>query len=96
MPIPFRKASIRSRRRTLGLAGLGLIVETIASHPRVDVTAMVNVATMSRLAVAPVMASLGGLSWTAGPRSDDPVGIAPAAGPARMAWLCGRKHLIAS
>ena len=47
MSIQIRKTSIKSRKRTLGLAGIGLIVETIVSHPRVDVTAMVNVATVA-------------------------------------------------
>ncbi|MEH2477230.1 hypothetical protein V1282_000587 [Nitrobacteraceae bacterium AZCC 2146] len=90
MPIQFRKTSIKSRKRTLGLAGLGLIVETIVSHPRVDVTAMVNVAMMSRFAAAPLMASLGSLSRTAGPRSNDNVGTTPAASPDHMASICGR------
>ncbi len=62
MPIQFRKTSIRSCMRTLGLAAFGLIVDAIVSHPRVDVPAMVNVAMMSRFTIAPVMASLGGLS----------------------------------
>jgi hypothetical protein len=90
MPIQFRKTSIRSRKRTLGLAGLGLIVETIVSHPRVDVTAMVNVAMMSRFAAAPLMASLGSLPRPAATGSNEHVGITPAAGPDRMASLCGR------
>lgn len=89
MPNRFRKTSIKSRKRTLALAGLGLIVETIVSHPRVDVTAMVNVATLSRFA-APLMASFGGVAWTAETQGN--AAAAPVAGPDRFASFCRRTH----
>ena len=88
MPNRFRKTSIKSRKRTLALAGLGLIVETIVSHPRVDVAAMVNVATLSRFA-APLMASFGGVAWTA--QTGDNAAAA-VAGPDRVASFCRRTH----
>jgi hypothetical protein len=90
MPIQFRKASIKSRKRTLGLAGLGLILNTITSHPKVDVTAMVNVALMSRFAAAPLMASLGSLTRTGDSRSTDNAVTTPAASPNHVAWNCAR------
>jgi hypothetical protein len=90
MPTKFRKASIKSRRRTLALAGLGLIVETITSQPRGNPAAMTNVATMLRFAVAPLMASRGGLPLTGVPANDaDP---AVSGGADRTAWNCGRTH----
>ena len=94
MSIQIRKTSIKSRKRTLGLAGLGLIVETIVSHPRVDVTAMVNVAMLSRFAAAPVMASLGGLVRTGSPAGSNVATVAAA--PAQTASLCGRTRRAAS
>lgn len=90
MPIQFRKASIKSRKRTLGLAGLGLILNTITSHPKVDVTAMVNVAMMSRFAAAPLMASLGSLARTGGSRSTDNAVTTPVTNRDHVAWNCGR------
>jgi hypothetical protein len=91
MPIQFRKTSIKSRRRTLGLAALGLIVNTITSHPKVDVAAMVNVAMMSRFAAAPLMASIGSLSRTGGSRPNDSAVTTPVASrPDHIAWNCVR------
>jgi len=96
MPSQFRKTSIRSRKRTLGLAALGLIVDAIVSHPRVDVPAMVNVAMMSRFAVAPVMASFGGLSWTTSTGSSDTAAPTPAMSLDRVTRMCARAHGSAS
>jgi hypothetical protein len=96
MPSQFRKTSIRSRKRTLGLAALGLILDAIVSHPRVDVPAMVNVAMMSRFAIAPVMASLGGLSWTTSTGSSDTVAPTPAMSPDHGTRMCARAHGSAS
>ncbi|MES2031516.1 MAG: hypothetical protein V4477_20235 [Pseudomonadota bacterium] len=95
MPSQFRKTSIRSRKRTLGLAALGLIVDAIVSHPRVDVPAMVNVAMMSRFAVAPVIASFGGLSWTTSTGSSGAVPT-PAMSQDRVTRMCARAHGSAS
>lgn len=92
MPMQFRKTSIRSRKRTLGLAALGLILDAIVSHPRVDVTAMVNVAMMSRFAVPPLMASLGSLSWTTRTGSSDTSAPTPAMSPDHVVWMCARAH----
>jgi hypothetical protein len=96
MPMQFRKTSIRSRKRTLGLAALGLIVDAIVSHPRVDVKAMVDVAMMSRFAAAPLMASLGSLSRTTSVPASNAVPASktvvatPAPRPDQIAWICGR------
>jgi hypothetical protein len=92
MSIQFRKTSIRSRKRTLMLAGLGLIVETIASHPKVDVARMVDVAMMSRFAVVRLMASSVGLLRTTGLHSNEDVATVPAADPDHTASNCGRIH----
>jgi hypothetical protein len=73
MAIKFRKLSIRSRKRTLGLAGFGMVVEMIASHPRLDMAALANVATVTRFAAPAVLAAVGSWSW----KSDD--GVTPAA-----------------
>ena len=96
MPIQFRKTSIRSRKRTLGLAAFGLIVDAIVSHPRVDVPAMVNVAMMSRFAIAPVMASLDGLSWTSSTGSSNTVAPTPVTSADHVAWICPRARGSAS
>jgi len=96
MPIQFRKTSIRSRKRTLGLAAFGLIVDAIVSHPRVDVPAMVNVAMMSRFAIAPVMASLDGLSWTTSTGSSDTVAPTPVMSADHVTRMCARAHGSAS
>ncbi|MGM4891748.1 hypothetical protein [Tardiphaga sp. 839_C3_N1_4] len=96
MPIQFRKTSIRSRKRTLGLAALGLIVDAIVSHPRVDVPAMVNVAMMSRFAAAPLMASLGSFSWTTGTGSSNTLVPTPVMSADDVAWMCPRAHGSAS
>jgi hypothetical protein len=91
MPMQFRKTSIRSRKRTLGLAALGLIVDAIVSHPRVNVPAMVNVAMTSRFVAPPLMASLGGFVRTTSPVSNDTtVTSTPAARPDYVALMCGR------
>lgn len=65
MTMKFRKLSIRSRKRTLGLAGLALLVEMVVSHPRFDMAA--GVAQMARVAAPAVMASLAALTRTGGP-----------------------------
>ncbi|MGM4922210.1 hypothetical protein AB8A31_04825 [Tardiphaga sp. 804_B3_N1_9] len=96
MPIQFRKTSIRSRKRTLGLAAFGLILDAIVSHPRVDVPAMVNVAMMSRFAVAPVMASLGSLSWTTSTGSSNTVATTPVMSADHVTRMCARAHGSAS
>ena len=92
MPIQFRKTSIRSRKRTLGLAAFGLILDAIVSHPRVDVPAMVNVAMMSRFAIAPVMASLGSFSWTTSTVSRDTAAPTPVMSADHVVWMCARTH----
>ncbi|WP_441229808.1 hypothetical protein AB7828_07315 [Tardiphaga sp. 215_C5_N2_1] len=96
MRIQFRKTSIRSRKRTLGLAAFGLIVDAIVSHPRVDVPAMVNVAMMSRFAVAPVMASLGSFSWTTSTGSSNTVATTPVMSADHVTRMCARAHGSAS
>lgn len=62
MAIKFRKLSIKSRRRTLGLAGLALVVEMVVSHPRFDMA--VGVAQVARVAAPAVVASLAALTRT--------------------------------
>ena len=94
MPIQFRKTSIRSRKRTLGVAALGLIVDMIVGHPKVDMAAMVNVAMLSRFAAAPLLASIGSLSSTSGPGPNRPAATAPAA-PEYTASLCMRTRRLA-
>ena len=59
MAIRFRKLSIKSRKRTLGLAGLALVVEMVVSHPRFDA---VQIATAARVAGPALMASLANLT----------------------------------
>lgn len=56
MAMKFRKLSIKSRKRTLGMAGFALVVEMVVSHPRFDMAA--GVAQVARVAVPAVMASL--------------------------------------
>jgi RNase P/RNase MRP subunit POP5 len=60
MAIKFRKLSIKSRKRTLGLAGLALVMEMVVSHPRFDMAA--GVAQVARVAAPAVMASLATLT----------------------------------
>lgn len=60
MAMKFRRLSIKSRKRTLGLAGLALVVEMVVSHPRFDMAA--GVAQVARVAAPAVMASLA--TWT--------------------------------
>lgn len=96
MPIQFRKTSIRSRKRTLGLAALGLILDAIVSHPRVDVPAMVNVAMMSRFAIAPVVASLGSFSWATSTGSSNTVALTPVMSADHVTRMCARAHGSAS
>lgn len=60
MAMKFRKLSIKSRKRTLGLAGLALVVEMVVSHPRFDMAA--GVAHVARVAAPAVMASLASLT----------------------------------
>ena len=55
---------------TLSVAAFGLIFEIAASQSRIDVATMMNVATLSRHAAAPVMAALGGLGQKADAGSD--------------------------
>jgi hypothetical protein len=55
MAMKFRKLSIRSRRRTLALAGLALVVEMVVSHPRFDMAA--GVAQLARVAAPALMAA---------------------------------------
>lgn len=63
MAMKFRKLSIKSRKRTLGLAGLALVVEMVVSHPRFDMAA--GVAQVARVAAPAVMASLASFTRTA-------------------------------
>jgi hypothetical protein len=62
MAMKSRKLSIKSRKRTLGLAGLALVVEIVVSHPRFDMAA--SVAHVARVAAPAVMASLASLTRT--------------------------------
>jgi hypothetical protein len=62
MVMKFRKLSIKSRKRTLGLAGLALVMEMVVSHPRFDMAA--GVAQVARVAAPAVMASLATLTRT--------------------------------
>lgn len=62
MAMKFRKQSIKSRKRTLGLAGLALVVEMVVSHPRFDMAA--SVAHVARVAAPAAMASLATLKRT--------------------------------
>jgi hypothetical protein len=60
MAMKFRKLSIKSRKRTLGLAGFALVVEMVVSHPRFDMAA--SVAQVARVVAPAVMASLAVLT----------------------------------
>ena len=62
MAMKFRKLSIKSRKRTLGVAGLALVLEMVVSHPRFDMAA--GVAQVARMAAPAVMASLATLTRT--------------------------------
>ena len=94
MAFKFRKLSIRSRRRTLGVAGLALLVEMIASHPRFDLT---HVATMARVAGPAMMASLAALTRS-GTDTADQGEVAPMLVPAvdEAASSCQRSRRIES
>ncbi len=96
MPIQFRKKSIKSRKRTLGLAALGLIAETIFGHPKVDMAAILNVATRSQFAAAPLLASIGSLSWTASSESGATGAAASTAAGGAVVPVCLRSHRIDS
>ncbi|QUS39783.1 hypothetical protein RPMA_13745 [Tardiphaga alba] len=72
MAFKFRKMSIKSRKRTLGIAGFALVVEMIVSHPRFDVT---HVATAARVAGPALMASLATLTRTVHQPDDTVVGV---------------------
>jgi RNase P/RNase MRP subunit POP5 len=89
MAMKFRKLSIKSRKRTLGLAGLALVVEMVVSHPRFDMAA--GVAQVARVAAPAVMASLAMLTRTgSGPR--ETVAETPAVAPVvdHTAELCAK------
>jgi hypothetical protein len=60
MATKFRKLSIKSRKRTLGVAGIALVLEIIVSHPRFDMAA--NIAQTARVAGPVLMASLAVLT----------------------------------
>lgn len=55
MAMKFRRLSIRSRKRTLALAGLALVVEMVVSHPRFDMAA--GMAHVARIAAPALMAA---------------------------------------
>ncbi len=95
MAMKFRKLSIRSRKRTLGVAGLALVVEMVVSNPRFDMAA--NVAQVARVAAPAVMASLAALSRTGNaPREAAPE--MPAVAPAmnHTAELCAKLRRVES
>ena len=95
MAMKFRKLSIKSRKRTLGLAGLALVVEVVVSHPRFDMAA--NVAQVARVAAPAVMASLAALTRTGnGPREAAPAmpGIVPVMD--HTAELCAKMRRVES
>jgi hypothetical protein len=95
MAMKFRKLSIKSRKRTLGLAGLALVVEMVVSHPRFDMAA--GVAQVARVAAPAVMASLAALTRTGNmPRESIP--DTPALVPAvdHTAELCAKMRRVES
>jgi hypothetical protein len=95
MAMKFRKLSIRSRKRTLGVAGLALVVEIVLSNPRFDVAA--NVAQVARVAAPAVMASLAELTRT-GTAPRDATPETPAVVPAmdHTAELCAKLRRVES
>ena len=95
MAMKFRKLSIKSRKRTLGVAGLALVVEMLVSHPRFDMAA--NVAQVARIAAPAVMASLATLTRT-GHTPREAVPEAPALLPVmeHTADLCARMRRVES
>jgi RNase P/RNase MRP subunit POP5 len=95
MAMKFRKLSIKSRKRTLGLAGLALVVEMVVSHPRFDMAA--GVAQVARVAAPAVMASLATLTRT-GHTPRETVPDAPALVPVvdHTAELCARMRRVES
>jgi RNase P/RNase MRP subunit POP5 len=95
MAMKFRKLSIKSRKRTLGLAGLALVVEMVVSHPRFDMAA--GVARVARVAAPAVMASLATLTRT-GNTPRETVPDAPALVPVvdHTAELCARMRRVES
>lgn len=95
MAMKFRKLSIKSRKRTLGLAGLALVMEMVVSHPRFDMAA--GVAQVARVAAPAVMASLATLTRTGNtPRESAPA--APALMPVvdHTAELCAKMRRVES
>jgi len=95
MAMKFRKLSIKSRKRTLGVAGLALVVEMLVSHPRFDMAA--SIAQVARVAVPAVMASLATLTRTGNvPREGGPE--APAIVPVmeHTAGLCAKMRRVES
>ncbi|UGV27012.1 hypothetical protein E0H22_15735 [Rhodopseudomonas boonkerdii] len=95
MAMKFRKLSIRSRKRTLGLAGLALVVEMVVSHPRFDLAA--SVAQVARVAAPAVMASLAMLTRT-GSTPREAESAPPAMVPAmdHTAELCAKMRRVES
>lgn len=95
MAIKFRKLSIKSRKRTLGLACFALVVEMVASHPRLDMAA--GVAHVARVAAPAMMASLASLTGTGTPPSEA-VKAMPAVVPVvdHTAELCAKMRRVES
>lgn len=95
MAIKFRKLSIKSRKRTLGVAGLALVMEMVVSHPRFDMAA--GVAQVARVAAPTVMASLATLTRT-GNTPREAVPETPAVVPVmeHTAELCARMRRVES
>ncbi len=95
MAIKFRKLSIKSRKRTLGVAGFALVLEMVVSHPRFDMAA--GVAQVARVAAPAVMASLATLTRT-GHTPREAVPETPAVVPVmeHTAELCARMRRVES
>jgi len=95
MGMKFRKLSIKSRKRTLGLAGFALVVEMVVSHPRFDM--MAGVAQVARVAAPAVMASLATLTRT-GQSPGETAPKTPAVVPVmdHTAELCARMRRVES
>lgn len=95
MAMKFRKLSIRSRKRTLGVAGLALVVEMVVSNPRFDMAA--NVAQVARVAAPAVMASLAALTRTgSAPREASPEVPAVVPTMSHTAELCAKLRRVES
>lgn len=88
MSTTFRKTSIRSRRRTLGIAAIGLFVEFAANQPPIRVkTMMTELAALSKRAGAYAMAAISGRHISVEPNTNRAEAAASRCPRARLAEI---------